>query len=74
EIAWRVVNDPVPFLLATPTRADGRLDPAELTARLAEYERLDAEPGPCDLDQALLRLDVTAASAPEALDAAERLS
>ncbi|MFP8943803.1 DUF6493 family protein [Streptomyces fenghuangensis] len=72
EAAWRVLNDPPPFLLATPTTADGRIDPAELVARLAEYERTGAVPGPCDLDQALLRLDVSAAG-PEVLAAAGRL-
>ncbi|WP_410537981.1 DUF6493 family protein [Streptomyces sp. KL2] len=72
EAAWRVLNDPPPFLLAAPTTADGRIDPAELVARLAEYERAGAVPGPCDLDQALLRLDVFAAG-PEVLAAAGRL-
>ncbi|URN12420.1 DUF6493 family protein [Streptomyces radiopugnans] len=72
EAAWRVLNDPPPFLLATPTTADGRIGPAELVARLAEYERAGAVPGPCDLDQALLRLDVLAAG-PEVLAAAGRL-
>ncbi|GAA2427422.1 DUF6493 family protein [Streptomyces macrosporus] len=72
EAAWRVVDDPPPFLLATPTTVDGRIDPAELVARLAEYERTGARPGPCDLDQALLRLD-PAAVTPEVLAAAGRL-
>ncbi|WBB62094.1 DUF6493 family protein [Streptomyces sp. WMMC500] len=44
-----------PFLLATATHDDGTIDPAELVARIAEYERLGAEPGPVDLAQALLR-------------------
>ncbi|WP_143688574.1 DUF6493 family protein [Streptomyces barkulensis] len=72
EAAWRVLNDPPPFLLATPTTADGRIDPAELVARLAEYGRTGAVPGSCDLDQALLRLDVSAAG-PDVLAAAGRL-
>ncbi|MFP8885630.1 DUF6493 family protein [Streptomyces mangrovi] len=72
EAAWRVLNDPPPFLLATPTTAGGRIDPAELVARLAEYERAGTVPGPCDLDQALLRLDVSAAG-PDVLAAAGRL-
>ncbi|WP_078591688.1 DUF6493 family protein [Streptomyces megasporus] len=72
EAAWWVVNDPPPFLLATPTTVDGRIAPAELIARLAEYERTGATPGPCDLDQALLRLD-TAAVTPEVPEAAGRL-
>ncbi|MFP8960066.1 DUF6493 family protein, partial [Streptomyces nanhaiensis] len=72
EAAWRSRRDPLPFLLATPTTADGRIDPAGLVARLAEYESAGAVPGPCDLDQALLRVDVHAAG-PEALAAAGRL-
>ncbi|MFJ5921770.1 hypothetical protein ACIQF6_04075 [Kitasatospora sp. NPDC092948] len=55
ETAWRLSGDPVPLLLATPTRRDGALDPAELAARLRQYEELGLEPGPLDLAQALLR-------------------
>ncbi|MGW4380220.1 DUF6493 family protein [Kitasatospora sp. NPDC004531] len=55
EIAWRLSGDPVPLLLATPTRRDGAIDPAELAARLGRYETLGIEPGPMDLAQALLR-------------------
>ncbi|MEK8144933.1 DUF6493 family protein [Streptomyces sp. M10(2022)] len=48
---------PLPFLLATPTWTTGTIDPSELAARLAAYEDSGTEPGPADLDQALLRLD-----------------
>ncbi|MFI7465330.1 hypothetical protein [Nonomuraea sp. NPDC049646] len=45
-----------PVLLATPTRADGRLDPETLLTRLAGCARSGREPLPFDLAQALLRL------------------
>ncbi len=45
-----------PYLLATPTHADGRLDPGELVSRLEGYERGGVEALPVDLRQALLRL------------------
>ncbi|WP_432089878.1 DUF6493 family protein [Streptomyces sp. NRRL F-5630] len=58
EIGARLeLGDPLPFLLATPTWTTGTIDPAELAARLAAYEDSGTEPGPADLDQALLRLD-----------------
>ncbi len=45
-----------PYLLATPTRADGMLDVGELVARLEGYERAGVRPLDADLQQALLRL------------------
>ncbi|WP_144070053.1 DUF6493 family protein [Nonomuraea indica] len=45
-----------PYLLATPTHANGRLDAAELVDRLEGYERAGVEALPVDLEQALLRL------------------
>ncbi|WP_066370716.1 hypothetical protein [Herbidospora mongoliensis] len=45
-----------PVLLATPTRADGHLDPGPLLDRLAVYAESSHEPLPLDLAQALLRL------------------
>ncbi|MGF7234376.1 MAG: DUF6493 family protein [Frankia sp.] len=57
EIGARMSADPMPFLLATPTWSTGTIDPSELVARLAAYERFGTEPGPADLNQALLRLD-----------------
>jgi hypothetical protein len=72
EIATRLHGDPLPFLLATPTWTTGTLDPAELVERLAAYERSGTEPGPADLDQALLRLD--RAIPPDAVTAAAKLT
>ncbi|MFF7656053.1 DUF6493 family protein [Streptomyces sp. NPDC007983] len=58
EIGERLDSgDPLPFLLATPTWSTGVIDPAELVARLAAYERSGTEPGRADLELALLRLD-----------------
>ncbi|MFI6481852.1 hypothetical protein ACIBH1_28245 [Nonomuraea sp. NPDC050663] len=45
----------VPYLLATPTHDDGRLDPGVLSDRLEGYDRLGVRPMPADLEQALLR-------------------
>lgn len=73
EIGARLEGgDPLPFLLATPTWSTGTIDPSELVARLAAYERSSTEPGPADLDQALLRLDREAG--PEARAAAAGLT
>ncbi|MFJ5229813.1 DUF6493 family protein [Kitasatospora sp. NPDC088391] len=55
EIAWRLAGDPVPLLLATPTRTTGAVDPATLVERTAHYEQLGLTPDPLDLAQALLR-------------------
>ncbi len=48
----------VPCLLAAPTHGDGSIDPGVLRLRLERYERSDAEPLPCDLEQSLLRVPV----------------
>ncbi|MFF8770365.1 hypothetical protein [Kitasatospora sp. NPDC015120] len=55
EAACGVADAPVPVLLATPTAADGSLDPAVLTERLAAHRAAGARPWPADLAQALLR-------------------
>ncbi|MFJ3235240.1 DUF6493 family protein [Streptomyces sp. NPDC086787] len=57
EIGTRLVDAPLPFLLATPTWTTGTVDASELVARLAAYENSGIEPGRADLCQALLRLD-----------------
>jgi hypothetical protein len=46
----------VPVLLATPTAADGSIDPAVLLARLKAYEDAGAEPLRHDLVQAMFRV------------------
>lgn len=56
EIAWCLHQQPIPVLLATPTEADGALDPNVLLDRLRRYESVGARPLPEDLRQALLRL------------------
>jgi hypothetical protein len=71
EIAAHGPAAPVPVLLATPTEANGHLDPAELVGRLARYEQAGHEPWPTDLAQALLRLPRSAD--PAAAAAAGRL-
>ncbi|WP_084964520.1 DUF6493 family protein [Thermoactinospora rubra] len=45
-----------PYLLSTPTRANGLLDAEALVERLEGYERAAVEALPLDLRQALLRL------------------
>ncbi|CAL9650251.1 DUF6493 family protein [Streptomyces sp. enrichment culture] len=73
EIGARLeLRDPLPFLLATPTWSTGTIDPSQLVARLAAYEDSGVEPGPADLDQALLRLDREVP--PAARQAAARLT
>ncbi|MFS0695520.1 DUF6493 family protein [Streptomyces nitrosporeus] len=57
---------PLPFLLATPTFTNGTLDPHALVARLAEYARLGAVPGPVDFAQALLRVRRDTSALPQA--------
>ncbi|WP_411113968.1 DUF6493 family protein [Streptomyces sp. 029-5] len=56
EAAYLVRTRPLPFLLATPTRETGALDPDVLVERLGEYRRLCATPAPVDFAQALLRV------------------
>lgn len=55
---YRALEDgtPPPVLLATPTRPTGHVDPLALVERLEECEAAGVEPGPADLQQALLRL------------------
>ncbi|MGS2641165.1 DUF7824 domain-containing protein [Streptosporangium sp. LJ11] len=45
-----------PVLLATPTSADGHVDPAELLARLERLQAVGMDPPDADLQQALLRI------------------
>ncbi|WP_228979150.1 DUF6493 family protein [Streptomyces sp. DH12] len=73
EAALRVLTEPLPFLLATPTWHTGSVDAGELVARLAEYRRLDARPAECDLAQALLRVERTGPGAAAAAEAAGAL-
>ncbi|MER7704034.1 DUF6493 family protein [Kitasatospora sp. NPDC097605] len=63
EAACGLADAPVPVLLATPTAADGGLDPTVLVERLAAHRAAGARPWPADLAQALLRV------APDALPA-----
>ncbi|WP_405085406.1 hypothetical protein [Microbispora sp. NBC_01389] len=48
-----------PYLLGTPTRANGLLDPDALVERIEGYERDGVQALPLDLRQALLRLGRT---------------
>ncbi|MER8188427.1 DUF6493 family protein [Kitasatospora sp. NPDC094015] len=63
EAASRVGRSPVPLLLATPTSADGAVDPTVFVERLAAHRAAGALPWPADLAQALLRLPPHALSA-----------
>ncbi|GGN52287.1 hypothetical protein GCM10011579_009130 [Streptomyces albiflavescens] len=56
EVAHRILVEPLPFLLATPTWGTGLLEPEELVARLSAYRRLDTRPGTADFAQSLLRV------------------
>lgn len=56
ELAVRVMDGEVADLVATPTEADGQLDPAALADRLAALEAGGRQPWPADLQQAMLRL------------------
>lgn len=57
EVAAAVVDGTAPpLLLATPTRRTGHIAPTTFVARLETLEAAGAEPGPADLQQALLRL------------------
>ncbi|MEW9527673.1 DUF6493 family protein [Microbispora sp. NPDC049125] len=49
-------DDLPPVLLATPTSADGHVDPAELLSRLERLEAAGMDPAYADLQQALLRI------------------
>ncbi|MEW2354821.1 DUF6493 family protein [Spirillospora sp. NPDC029432] len=46
----------VPVVLGTPTSSTGHIDPDELVSRMERVEAAGADPGPFDLQQALLRL------------------
>jgi hypothetical protein len=59
EILAAVEGGPPPLLLATPTEPTGHVDPGTLVERLEAVEAAGAEPGPADLQQALLRLPRT---------------
>jgi hypothetical protein len=56
ELALTIGKPGTHRLLATPTSATGHVDLATLVDRIAELERINAEPGPVDLGQALVRL------------------
>ncbi|MGW1667924.1 DUF7824 domain-containing protein [Streptomyces sp. NPDC002324] len=73
EVAYRILAEPLPFLLATPTWSTGSLEPEELVTRLDAYRRLGARPGEVDFAQALVRVrrDDTAALASAAVAARE---
>ncbi|MGH3415131.1 MAG: DUF6493 family protein, partial [Actinocrinis sp.] len=58
ELVENLDRTRVPCLLAAPTHGDGSIDPDVLRLRLERYERSNAEPLPCDLEQALLRVPV----------------
>ncbi|MBW8482503.1 DUF6493 family protein [Actinomadura parmotrematis] len=62
ELPWLVGR--VPVLLATPTSVTGHVDPDVLAERLARYEAAGLEPGPADLEGALLRRPRTAPGVP----------
>jgi hypothetical protein len=57
EVAVRVVQAPVPVLLATPTSVTGSIDAGVLVDRLARYDEAGVEPWPLDLQQAMIRVD-----------------
>ncbi|MFJ7779886.1 DUF6493 family protein [Streptomyces yangpuensis] len=69
EAALRVLTDPLPFLLATPSWDCGTLEPHDLIGRLTAYHRQGTAPAPADFAQALLRVrrDPQAAGAAAAL-------
>lgn len=56
EMAVYTRFQPVPALVATPTRVNGQLDATVLVERLAEAERAGWQPWRFDLEQALLRV------------------
>ncbi|GAA1217750.1 DUF6493 family protein [Kitasatospora nipponensis] len=72
EAARQLRSGRTPFLLATPTLSTGALDPAVLVERLAGYEAANADVGPADFAQALLRVVPT--DDPAVLAAADRLA
>ncbi|MFI0723600.1 DUF6493 family protein [Streptomyces sp. NPDC021224] len=60
EIAGRLPSRRAPFLLATPTAADGSIDPEVLAGRLDRYRADSVRPWPDDLEQSLLRIPAAA--------------
>ncbi|WP_042450260.1 DUF6493 family protein [Streptacidiphilus jiangxiensis] len=56
EITKHLPSGTAPFLLATPTTADGAIDPAVLAGRLDQFQAESVTPWADDLEQALLRL------------------
>jgi hypothetical protein len=56
EMGVHGMSKPAPLLLATPTMANGGLDPGVLLDRLTVFEDAGRQPWPTDLAQALLRL------------------
>ncbi|MFK3984043.1 DUF6493 family protein [Micromonospora sp. NPDC050397] len=56
EMAVYTRFQPVPALVATPTRVNGQLEATVLVERLAEAERAGWQPWRFDLEQALLRV------------------
>jgi hypothetical protein len=56
ETAERVVQAPVPVLLATPTDVTGSIDADVLVDRLTRYEEAGVEPWTLDLQQAMIRM------------------
>ncbi|WP_186315578.1 hypothetical protein [Catellatospora sichuanensis] len=56
EMSVQLSRHPVPLLMATPTHANGRLEPVELLRRLERAERDGWQPWALDFEQALLRL------------------
>ncbi|MFD5427109.1 DUF6493 family protein [Streptomyces sp. NPDC127084] len=66
------LGEVMPCLLSLPSRPSGAVDPHDLVARLAAYERAGARPGAADLGLALLRCGGGPAE-PDVLRAAEKL-
>lgn len=56
EIAVEADRSPRPFLFATPSQANGHLDPEVLLRRMEEAERDGWQPWPIDFAQTLLRV------------------
>ncbi|MGW0118634.1 DUF7824 domain-containing protein [Streptomyces sp. NPDC003327] len=68
EAGSLIGTDALPYLLATPTLANGTIEPPLLVERLRGYRDAGVEPAPVDLAQALLRVvrsDPAAARAAE---------
>ncbi|GAA3927136.1 DUF6493 family protein [Streptomyces gulbargensis] len=73
EAADLIGTGALPFLLATPTRHTGGIDPLVLVERLRAYAEAGVEPAPADLAQALLRVRRDDPSAARAADEAAAL-